>query len=59
MHLLYTGLIIGFVEDFFTVNEPDMLASLTVQIFSGFLEPGSAALVVGFSTVDGSAQCKC
>ena len=36
-----------------------MLASLTVRIFSGFLEPRSSAFVVGFSTADASAQCKC
>ena len=59
IHLLYTGLILGFVEDSVTVNEPDILASLTVQILSGFLEPGSSALVVAFSTADASAQCKC
>ena len=54
-----TGVIIGFIEDSVTVNEPNVLASLTVKIFSGFLEPGTTALVVGFSTVDASAQCKC
>ena len=58
--LLYTGVIIGFVEDSVTVNEPNMLASLTVQILSGFLEPGTtSAILVGFFTVDASAQCKC
>ena len=36
-----------------------MLASLTIKVFSGFLEPGTSALVVGISTVDASAQCKC
>ena len=37
-----------------------MLASLTVRIFSGFLEPGTtSAFLVGFSTADASAQCKC
>ena len=37
-----------------------MLASLTVRIFSGFLEPGTtSAFLVGFSTAVASAQCKC
>ena len=36
-----------------------MLASLTVQILSGFLEPGTIALMIGFSTTEASAQCKC
>ena len=55
-----TGVIIGFVEDSVKVNEPSMLASLTVQIFSGFLEPGTtSAFLVGFSTTDASAHCKC
>ena len=57
-NLSSTGLIIGFVEDLVTVNEADMFASLTVRILSGSLVQGATALV-GFSTADASAQCKC
>lgn len=53
-----TGLVIGFVEDLVTVNEADMFASLTVRILNGSLVQGATALV-GFSTADASAQCKC
>ena len=57
LFLLNTEVFIGFAEDSVTVNEPMLVMSLTVRILSGLLVQGTSALV-GFSTSDGSTQCK-